>query len=214
MQNPPISHRNRRVRRLVAAVGVFATLALLAWALAGRLTEQIDSYVQCAAAGNPITQTDPPTCRDGNLLFIGPASVPADPADVVQTKPFEILVDGDTGGVYPNKQEVITSAQDWSAYWHRVHASQSTLPPLIPVDFSKSQVFALSEGPKTTDGYVLKVTSVVVNASGTRVNVSQYTPGITCKVKNVRSNRYFVVKTDILPQPVSFNITSQVRVCS
>jgi hypothetical protein len=171
-------------RRSLLVVGVVAWLfALGLWVLYATPTELVDSYTKCADEGYPVSDTDPPTCSAGGRTFLGPHST-ATPAvsagDFGVAQPFEILVEGDSGGTYPNRQEVITSQAGWEAYWRSVHAGRSPLPPLLPVDFSKNHVVALSEGQKPTGGYNLKVTSVTSELKGTVVDVTESIPTITC----------------------------------
>jgi hypothetical protein len=102
-----------------------------------------------------ISESDPASLPAGGHTFVGPRSTPdiADPGVLTGSagaiQPFEILVDGDSHGNYPNRQEVITSDIGWQAYWNQIHANIHPVPPLLPVDFNKNQVIALSEGTKT-----------------------------------------------------------------
>jgi hypothetical protein len=131
----------------------------------------------------------------------------------VITAPFELLVEGDSGGQYPKRQEVITSQSDWVRYWDQVHAGLRSIPPILPVDFTSSNVLALSEGPQSTSGYNLEIHSVETSAAGTVVDVAETTPGPTCRVTDSFTNRYFIARTGKLPEPVSFRITTQQHTC-
>jgi hypothetical protein len=193
--------------------GLLLLVPLSAWLLRGQFTERIDSYAACAEAGYPIAETYPPTCSDGRHTFLGPPST-VGPLSAEETSvPFQLLVEGDSGGNYPQRQEVITTIADWQHYWQTVHAGLASVPPILPVDFASSNVVALSEGPQLTSGYNLKVTSVVTSASGTTVGVTESIPTITCQVTQTSTNRYFIAKTDKLTPPVSFRITTDHRHC-
>lgn len=202
-----------RTRLLIAGLGAALVIGLGAWLLRGHYTEPIDSYDSCAEAGYPISETSPPTCSDGFHTYRGADPAAATPQAAVTSVPFELLVDGDSGGTYPKRQEVITSQADWQRYWRNVHASLATLPPLLPVDFKTSTVLALSEGRQPTTGYNLKITSVSTTSAGTIVDVSESIPTITCKVAQVTSNRYFIASTATLAQPVSFRFTTTKHQC-
>jgi hypothetical protein len=213
-----LSARPTRRRAIVlAAAGVWA-LILGAWALHAYSTELVDSYAKCADEGYPLSDTDPVTCTAGGHTFLGPrptaapATAATEPA-TGESVPFDILVNGDSGSDYPNRQEVIITDAAWRSYWRDIHAGQKNLPPLLPVDFTKNQVVALSEGQQSTGGYNLKVTSVVTGPRGSVVNVTESIPTVTCKVTQSITNRYFIVRTPVLRTPVSFRITTDHHRC-
>jgi hypothetical protein len=196
---------------------MFAGLALLvplcAWLLRAQLTERIDSYSACANAGYPVTQTYPPTCSDGRHTYLGPPSNAAPLSAAQSSVEFQLLVQGDSGGSYPKRQEVLTTAPEWQKYWQAVHAGLPSMPPILPVDFGTSSVIALSEGQQRTNGYNLQVTSVVTGTSGTTIGVTESIPTITCQVAQAETNRYYIAKTAKLTPPVSFRITTDHRHC-
>ncbi len=208
---PTISSKHRW--RIVTAAGLALILALSAWAFNPRATTLIDSYASCAAAGYPVQDSDPPACSDGRHTFVGPAATVAPPAPMAANQNFEILVEGDSGGSYPKAQEVIAGPTGWARYWGRVHAGLASLPPILPVDFTTSGVVALSEGRQLTTGYNLKVTSITTTSAGTTVYVTESIPTITCTVAQTATNRYFIARTPVLPEPVSFRITTEHRHC-
>jgi len=192
----------------------FVVAVLLAMAIWVGTTAQIDSYADCIEAGNPVLETDPPICRDGSRNFTG-TSTPAPKLAAPDTAvPFELLVDGDTHGAAPaHRQDFINSAAQWQAYWRQVHASLATLPPLIPVDFSTSSVLAVCLGQQPTTGFGLKITNITASAAGTTVNLTESTPTITCSVSETPTDRYVIVRTAKLTEPISFRITSEKRHC-
>jgi hypothetical protein len=198
----------RHHRRIIIAFGLAVTLGMLLWPLFGRPTERIDSYNRCAEDGNPVTETNPPICTYGGHGFIGPLIVPKQSTLPTTQVPFEILVDADSHGTYPQHQEVITTLAAWQRYWRTVHASLPKIPPILPVNFATSNVIALSEGRQSTDGYALKVTNVSTSSAGTTINVTESIPTITCVVAPVVTDRYFIIRTAKLPAPVTFDISS------
>jgi hypothetical protein len=203
-----------RRRQLIIAVGCLLFIWFGAWLLVGQSTEQIDSFKDCAEAGYPITDSNPPACDYHSHFLLGPSTA-ATPSSVAATSvQFWILVDGDTGGTYPNRQRVITDQGNWQSYWSSVHAGLPSRPPILPVNFMTNQVVALSEGPQPTTGYNLDVTSIMTSAVGTTVYVSEQVPTVTCQVSNVRSDRYFIVETAKLVAPVSFVLTSTKHQCN
>jgi hypothetical protein len=202
-----------RRQRIIVYLGCLVLLVAGAWLLSARLTERVDSYAQCVSQGYPVTESDPPVCRAGHRNFTGPKVTPTPSAAPLTSVPFDILVDGDSLGRYPNQQLVIDTQADWQRYWSAVHASVSPLPPILPVDFRSQSVIALSEGQQRTGGYGLNVTSIMSGPQGTSVTVKEHIPTTGCTVTQAVSNRYFIVRTEKLTAPVSFHINKDYRKC-
>jgi len=208
----PILHPGRS--RLVLALGITGLLLWLGLLLfTPKLTAPIDSFATCANAGYPVAETNPPTCSDGRHTYRGPDVSKSTAADALESVPFEILVDGDSGGRYPQTHEIITTQPDWEAYWSKIHSSLATLPPILPVDFSQYDVIALSEGPQPTTGYNLKITSISTSNSGSDVYVTETIPTITCTESETTTNRYFLASTFKLTEPINFKYTTEKHQC-
>ncbi|HVQ44515.1 MAG TPA: protease complex subunit PrcB family protein [Candidatus Saccharimonadia bacterium] len=191
-----------------------AAAALAALGYHAGTTARIDSYAACVAAGRPAAQTTPPTCRDGRHTFVGPTPSTAPQRPAATRAAFDILVDGDTRVALPARgQAHIADHADWQAYWRTTHAGLATLPPLIPVDFAQADVIGASLGPMPTTGYGLKVISIQTTPAGSTVHLSEITPTITCAVAQTVTNRYLIVRTTKLPQPVNFQISTDRRSC-
>jgi hypothetical protein len=200
-------------RRLALLGGLVLMLALgMSVLFRGHPTEPIDSYASCARAGYPIQDSYPPACRSGGHTYVGPYSTVTTPPPVT-TVDFEIYVEGDSGGSYPQHQEVITTPAEWQQYWHTVHAALPSTPPILPVDFATSTIIALSEGRQLTTGYNLKITGITTGAAGSVVGVTESIPTLTCPVTQTATNRYLMVKTTKLTPPVSFRVTPEYRHC-
>lgn len=209
----PTLSRRQQILAGSAVLGLVVVTTLASWAFHGRMAPAITSFARCAQAGYIVSGTNPPTCNDGHQAFLG-ATVPT-PSEQPpgQTLPFELMVEGDSGGNYPKRQEVITTESDWQRYWSQVHAGLAQIPPLLSVDFRASNVVALSSGRELTNGYGLKVTGVTASAAGTIVDATLTVPTITCAVANTATNRYFIAKTPKLTSPVSFRISTEYHHC-
>jgi hypothetical protein len=205
----------RKRPKLVWTIGTIAFILIAAGVLFGATrTEPIDSFTQCAEDGNPITESEPPVCQTGNRYFIGPlhaTPVPETLGESVSAQGFDILVEGDSGGDYPRRQEVIRDDATWQQYWTHVHTSP--YPPLIPVNFGTSSVIAISEGRQETTGYNYRVNGVATGSRGTIVDITESIPTVTCNVTSKTTNRYFIVRTPKLTDPVSFRTTTEYRHC-
>ncbi len=192
-----------------------AAVLVVAWLFQSRLTEPLDSYAECVAAGHPVLESYPPVCQADGRSFSGPvASSPSDtPSSMSTSQPFELLVEGDSRGTYPSRQEIITSAEQWRGYWRAVHSGLPSPPPLIPVDFTRDSVIAVSQGQQTSGGYGIKILSVTVGSAGSTIHVRQTEPDANCPVTPALTNPYYIVRTHHLPEPVSFRITPVRRSC-
>ncbi len=201
-------------KRWVLAGGALA--AIIVWAVLIRAldTSPIDSFIRCAAAGNPVSETNPPTCSEGGRYYVGPDAAPEVSSEPMVSLPFQILVDGDSGGHFPRSSQLINDESSWEEFWSWIHNSKSAVPPLIPVDFAKNSVIAISEGREQTNGYEYKITNVSVSKTRTVVDIRESIPTITCKVANIRTNRYYIVRTDKVQEPISYRISSERRKCS
>jgi hypothetical protein len=202
-----------RHRAVVISTGAIVILVSVLWLVSSRQTEALDSFADCSQQGYPVTDTNPPVCSDGENTILGPLHAPESPPAPLTSQPFELLVDGDSGGKYAQSQQLISNPEAWQAYWRSVHAALPALPPILPVDFGASNVIALSEGPKPTGGYLLKITNITSSPIGTIVDYTETTPSSLCPGETRPTNRYFIVRTGVLPQPVSFRGTKVARTC-
>ena len=209
---PKLTHREQKIAGGLLATVIVVTV-VASFLFRGTPAAPIASFAQCAQAGFVVSDTNPPACSDGHRSFVGPAA-PVKSLAPGTTLPFELMVEGDSGGNYPAGQQVISSQSAWQHYWVQVHSGLRSIPPILPVDFNTSDIIALSSGREVTNGYNLKVTAVMGSATGTAVDVTFTIPTISCKVANTSSNRYFIAKTQKLTQPVSFRITTEYHKCN
>jgi hypothetical protein len=196
--------------RLGVVTGVL--LIILFWQFPGRLTP-ITSFNDCAQAGYLVTDTNPPACRAPGRTFVGPRQPESTPGPAQTLQTFQLDVQGDSHGDYPAKQQIIRDQVTWQRFWREVHAAETPVPPIIGVDFTTYDIIALTEGPKPTGGYNLKVVSVLVGPAGSTVNVKEQVPTVTCVVTHAVTNRYYIARTAKLPEPVSFRSSTEYRRC-
>lgn len=208
-------NRLRQRKWLTVSIIIAIIVIIGCWWLYGRGTARtISSFAECAEAGYPVTESNPPLCRYGNRTFLGPERPETTPSAAISNIDFDILVDGDTHQDIPaHGQAFINTPAEWQAYWRSVHAGLATLPPLIPVDFADTSVVAVSLGAQATSGYGLKITTITADEAGATVNVTETAPTITCTVAQVTTNRYLIVRTAKLTPPVKFRITPDKRHC-
>lgn len=181
--------------------------------LYGTKTEALDSFANCAEAGYPVTDSNPPVCRDGKYYVTGPPASTLPAATAVQSVPFDLLVSAETGTDTPRQQVVIRTQAAWSSWWGKVHAGLN-IPPLIPVDFATHSVVMIIGGPKETAGYGYKITAVSLGKRSSVIDTVESIPTLSCLVIPKRTNRYYIVRTIKLPDPVVFRNTEDRRHCN
>lgn len=200
---------------LVLVVGGIGGLAGIGYVQS--LPQKVSNFQECVSAGYPISGENPQICSANHKSYPESgdmkATSTASDTDLKVGVPFEILVSGDSKGVYPHTQEIISSEAEWEAYWKKVHASLSLLPPLIPVDFSKKVVAAVSEGPRQTEGYGLGIVAIQSTTYSTVVAVHELIPSESCKLTKKLSNSYSIVSFDRASTPIVFSVNSLVREC-
>lgn len=204
----------RNQQLLVGLVPI--SLAILAGALWPSHPTRVTNFDQCSAAGFPIQESQPEVCSAYGHSYVGPddgSAVAAAAGGVVQTLPFEVMVEGDSRGNYPKGQEVIRTQSAWQSYWAAVHEAVSPLPPLLPVDFTKYDVIALSAGVVATNGYSLQIGGVNIKDGAAQIVAHETLPGISCVVKPVKTNPYYIVRVAKLPAKVTFQDDQKVHVC-
>jgi hypothetical protein len=203
----------RHPKRVIIAAGSILSAWLAIWLVSATATAPIDSYLSCAFQGYPTTDTNPPLCSDGAHDYLGPPAPTPKFQAPLTTQTFNVLVDGDSRGTYPNRWQVITTQTGWVSYWNTVHAQLHAIPPLLPVNFATSNVIALSQGPEQTSGYVLQINDVTTSTAGSVIDISDSVPTIGCQVAYTSTNPYFIASTTKLPPPVTFFVTTTRRKC-
>ena len=205
--------RGRR-RPLLAgmAVALWGVVAAGSLVVSSSATSPLDSFAACAEAGYPVSDGEVVTCVAGNATFRGSPEKRAEAAEAVATETFTLLASADSGTATPREQIVIRSQDQWAAWWVTIH-SGLVQPPIIPVNFATSNVVLIVGGPKQTTGYNYKVTGITRGIRTTVIDTSESIPTIGCPVQPQRSNRYYIVRTLPLPDPVVFRNSSQSRYC-
>lgn len=202
-------------RKLLIALIILAALITVGVVLFNPIRlALIDSFAECAKAGFPVEQTDPPTCDDGRQTFTGPKGTPLPSMAPVEELEFQVLVEGDSRGTYPAKSQLITSQAQWQNYWLQVHKALSPLPNLIPVDFSKNDVIALNMGPEPTDGYSLSLLSLVSSGQEVTASVQLRQPGQNCGLPPKSTGPYYIALVPKLAASLKFDTATVTHKCS
>ena len=175
---------------------------------------RLDSFKECANAGFPVTDTNPPTCNDGSKTFVGPLGTPEPSAVAYQTIDFQVLVEGDSQGTYPAKNQLITSQAAWQSFWIQVHRQLPATPNLIPVDFSKYDVVALTLGPKPTDGYTVRLLSLSAAGADFTADVQIREPAQSCKLPAKATGPYYLAQVPKVTGHLKFQVNTVAHTCS
>ena len=136
---------------------------------------------------------------------------PSTPAETVQQ--YNVLVQGDTKGSYPARQQVVTTQAAWSALWGQLYDKVVPEPPLLPVDFSQNEVIVLTDGPKPSGGYALDVTGVAASSAGGTIDYEAYAPQGSCTASLSPSDAVVAVVTAKITGPMTYSVTPVTRKC-
>lgn len=201
-------------RHLIVVASMAIIVLVILWTPKPGHSDTVTDYASCTAAGYAVTDTEPPVCRGpGNQNYTGSVQNMAASGPAYTTNAFQILVDGDLATNFDRGQFLLTNSNDWQSFWQRVHAGTNTQPPLIPVDFGDHDVVAFVQGNQATDGYSLRSTAVLTSQTGSSISFVEQTPGPMCPVISRPSNRYLIIQTPKLIEPVSFKISTVTHDC-
>jgi hypothetical protein len=201
-------------RKVLIIIAVLALLLIGGWIIFGPgYFARIDSFKECSNAGYPVSDTNPPTCNDGAKTFVGPLGTPEPPAVAYQTIDFQVLVEGDSQGSYPAKNQLITSQAAWQSFWVSVHRQLPATPNLIPVDFRKNDVIALTLGSKPTDGYTVRLLSLVNAGADFKADVQVRTPGKGCVLPTKATGPYYMAMVPKITGKLNFQVSTVTHDC-
>jgi len=209
-----------RYRHQLRAVGVVALILLIIigviiWT-SHRTKVKVTDFNSCIMAGYDASNSDPQTCSDGHRTYVAPSSSaattgPSAPSETAQQ--YTVLVQGDTKGSYPARQQVVTTEAAWSALWGQLYSQVKPFPPLLPVDFSHNEVVVLTDGMEPSGGYALDVTGVSAGSDSATVYYTQTSPASSCKAPIGPTDPLEAVVTAKTTGQVAYKMTSQTSKC-
>lgn len=209
----------RRFRRPLSIVAATVAVMLIGVAVIWFLNHRpakVTDFNSCILAGYNPSNGDPQTCSDGHHTYVAASSStsstgPAEPAETAQS--YSVLVQGDTEGDYPARQQVVATQAAWTSLWGQLYAKLNPGPPLLPVDFSQDEVVVLTDGPKPSGGYSLEVTGVATSTAGTTVDYQAFSPQGRCTQNLTPTDPVVAIVTAKTNGPVTYAVTPQSRKC-
>ncbi|MFH1777864.1 MAG: protease complex subunit PrcB family protein [Candidatus Omnitrophota bacterium] len=108
-----------------------------------------------------------------------------------------------------NQQEmfVITTKEEWSAVWKKVHSLQLSIPVLPEIDFDKEMVIAVFMGEKSSGGYIIEVTKIIKTDKEVVVEIMEKTPAPGTMKTMALTQPYHLVVIEKSNLPVVFQQT-------
>jgi hypothetical protein len=173
----------------------------------------ITSFEECADDGYPVISGNPSICTAHGKSYSDVVDISSGSSQAITSLDTEILVEGNSEGNYPVRQEVIRSQSAWESYWSRVHEAVHPTPNLLAVDFNNYDVVAISAGVQPTNGFTYEITSITQEGQTATVQIHELVPSINCNVQAVQTNPYFIMRVAKLPQNVVFSNDKSVHNC-
>lgn len=148
-----------------------------------------------------------PALQDGETL-------PAVP-DGATPQIFTTIAEASTSVSVIDQPErlVISTSQEWEAYWLRFSGSVSPTPPTPNVDFSAERVATAAMGSRSTGGFNISVREVSGDNEGIYVVVVETSPGPSCLVTQAFTAPAVAVRVPGDGRPVVFVEETVVQDC-
>ena len=107
--------------------------------------------------------------------------------------PYEVLEQGDYGGIEEPGQRLIRDTEAWAALWQQLTAQRFPAPALPEVDFSQQVVVACFMGMQTTGGYAIRVNNLREANGQLYVDLTHTRPGRDCMVTEALTQPYLLL---------------------
>jgi hypothetical protein len=99
---------------------------------------------------------------------------------------------------------VIRDRASWKRLWRQLHAGDIPQPAVPRVDFSLNMLIAVRQGPSSSGGYDIRITSIVDDGRRLLVAVEARKPGANCVMPAVITAPYHVVRIRRSAKPAVF----------
>lgn len=116
-------------------------------------------------------------------------------------------------GMEEPAQLVIKDSAEWKKVWERIHSTQSPVPPLPKIDFSREMVVLAALGSRATGGHGIVVDRAYECDNKVVVIVSRHVPGKNCFTTQALTQPVDIVLMPKTDRPVTFKETEVVHEC-
>lgn len=113
--------------------------------------------------------------------------------------PFTTIDQGAHSGLQQPSHAVLRTWEQWATLWAQ-HVGPSAVPP--SVDFSTEMVIAVFIGRRSTAGYEVEITQVLLTDQGLRVTYRERTPPAGALVRPVLTAPFHIIRLPRSDLPV------------
>ncbi|MEL6590955.1 MAG: protease complex subunit PrcB family protein [Bacteroidota bacterium] len=124
------------------------------------------------------------------------------PSSTAEPLSFEILDEGPYCGIEETTNRLITSQDQWLAFYKRFGSNRMPAPEAPAVNFEEQYVIACVMGMRTSGGYRIELSEMQLEGETAKVKLTYLSPGPRCSV------------TEALTQPYLFALINKQSVSS
>ena len=152
----------------------------------------INSFDECAQAGNPVMESYPRQCRANGITYI---------EKIRDDSPLAILqIDKSENGRFIHIERgnyIINSEAEWDEIFGKMDVEPN-------VDFSSKTVIAVVMGQKPTGGYSVSLKQLEITENEIQFLVEEEVPGTNCVVTQMITNPYQLIAIDKTEKEIKF----------
>lgn len=126
---------------------------------------------------------------------------------------FEVVLESSFSSVSDKRQVVIRNNEDYQKLLNEVYKDLDQMPRFPDADFTRNSIIAVFSGPKSTGGYSVSVDKIKESSGKITVNVIETAPGKNCKVTEMESRPYIIVRIPKADKDVKFKTKEIVKDC-
>ncbi len=129
---------------------------------------------------------------------------------------FETILKRDGGyteALKERREVLINTPAELQGLWSELHVGEVPQPAPPSVDFSRNSIVAIVLGERTTGGYSVEISSIIMDNGDANVIATERRPGRGCFVSEALTTPAHLVKTAKITGSVAFNVRTLETQC-